>query len=658
MSHIPDSLILPHRADLQGLRAIAILLVVLAHAGVPQLAGGFIGVDVFFVLSGYLITGLLLREIEQSGHIDFVRFYGRRMQRLLPAMVVMLGVVFSMTFWLLSEEEAHAQLASAPFATTWTSNLYYAFTRFDYFDELATRDLFIHTWSLGVEEQFYLFWPVLLLAIIRVGHTRQTAKLYGIGLGVLFLVSFAASFYWTVSNAQFGFYMMPSRIWQFALGGAIHITLASTLLNLRVNGTAAWIALGTGSLLIIGSAFFLHPNLAYPGAWALLPSFGTALVIVAGHNIGKANPLSHPLLVWIGDRSYSLYLWHWPILVLGFSLGFQGQAAPTLGLILLALLLAMISYRHVEQPFWKGRASHASSSLTLLVGLLTIAISFFSVFHGLRNPPQQAVTKTELNVSTKWRMDMPEIYRMPCDTWFTDARVEPCVFGTKTSTKTVVLLGDSIGVQWFSLISGIFEKPTWRTIVLTKSSCPILDVEFFYARIGKTYQVCTDWRNAVIDDLISLKPDVLVMGSAISGGFSESQWVEGTTRILQRLSKSVGTIILVPGTPNLGFDGPGCIARNLSPTGQFDRSACIGQDRIQAVDPIKLYLEKAAARFPNVHLVDLNDLVCPEGNCNAISDDGLVVFRDSQHLTDTFVRSRIPAASNRFDQIFRNLHQR
>jgi peptidoglycan/LPS O-acetylase OafA/YrhL len=147
------------RPDLQGLRAIAILLVVLAHANVPYARGGFIGVDVCFVLSGYLISGLLIRELRQTGRIRFLRFYARRLKRLLPALAMMLLVGTAATLWLLSDLEARAQLASAPFAAAWASNLYFAFLGVDYFNELAARDLFLHTWSLGVEEQFYLIWP-------------------------------------------------------------------------------------------------------------------------------------------------------------------------------------------------------------------------------------------------------------------------------------------------------------------------------------------------------------------------------------------------------------------------------------------------------------------------------------------------------------------
>ena len=156
---------MPFRPDLQGLRAIAILLVVLGHANMPLLSGGFVGVDVFFVLSGYLISGLLTQERHQTGRILLSRFYARRLKRLLPALMVMLLISTGGALWLLSDLEARAQLASAPFAASWTSNLYYVLGAVDYFNELASRDLFLHTWSLGVEEQFYLIWPPILMAI-------------------------------------------------------------------------------------------------------------------------------------------------------------------------------------------------------------------------------------------------------------------------------------------------------------------------------------------------------------------------------------------------------------------------------------------------------------------------------------------------------------
>jgi peptidoglycan/LPS O-acetylase OafA/YrhL len=646
---------LTYRPDLQGLRAIAILLVLFAHSGLGIVAGGFIGVDVFFVLSGYLITGLLVRELEEKSRIAFLRFYTRRLKRLLPALIVMLGITSVLTIWLLSGVEARTQLAAAPFAATWTSNLYFAFTTQDYFNELASRPLFLHTWSLGVEEQFYLIWPAVLLILSLIGKRRRAGssgiELVLPGLGILFLFSLAISLYWTINMPQGAFYLMPSRIWQLSLGAIVYLLFrgGSSKGIESIKGLIQafpLLALGAGLIAIFASAIGLHPNIAYPGFWALVPSFAAALIIAAGHVLHEngRNPLAHPALVWIGDRSYSLYLWHWPIFVLGFSMGLQGQPLPTLTLILLCLSAAILSFQRIELPFWKGRLSHAEPFRVLLLSLLIMAATILAFYYGLRQLPQQANTT---DISNQWRMDMPEIYRMPCDAWYAHARVEPCTFGTESAQKTVVFLCDSIGGQWYSVIPSIFPIPHWRTIFLTKSSCALVDEDYFYPRIGKIYQVCTDWRNAVLDEIDRIKPDVLIMGSAATYSFSETQWVEGSSRVLKRLSKAAGKVFIIPGTPSLGFDGPGCVSRNLTPEGRIDRSVCLSKDRQPQITDVARYLEQAASRFPNVHMLNLNDLVCPKAQCNAVNEHGLVVFRDSQHLTDTFVRAQIPIVRER-----------
>ena len=238
---------------------------------------------------------------------------------------------------------------------------------------------------------------------------------------------------------------------------------------------------------------------------------------------------------------------------------------------------------------------------------------------------------------------MPAIYSMDCDAWYEHSRLEPCVFGNEEATNTVVLLGDSYIAQWFSVVPEIYPEPNWRTIVLTKSACPIVDADYFYARIGKIYEVCKVWRDAVLDELEKIEPDIIVIGSASSYKFSETEWVDGTTRILERLVNSTTSIFLIPGTPTLGFDGPGCVFRNISSEGGFDFDACISEGRLKIVEHVTEYLDKSAGRFSNVHLLDLNGLVCPERTCSAVSKTGQVIYRDSKHLTDSFVRSKAPA---------------
>jgi len=311
------------RPDIQGLRAIAVMLVILAHAGIPWVAGGFVGVDVFFVLSGFLITGLLLQEYEANGRLALGAFYLRRLRRLLPALVIVVGITMIIVGWLFAEMDGRLILASQPFAVTWTSNFFFVLRGQDYFNELADKDVFLHTWSLGVEEQFYLLWPVLLLGFVTVAKILPLRRSLMLLVLLSFLVSVAWSYWYPIS----AFYMMPARIWQFGIGGLVYLFAIEWRNSDAPASDHRTKFLISGLVLIFGSAFLLDDQILYPGYWALFPSLGAAFVILAGslkqtEKISSAG-LAHPLLVYLGDRSYSLYLWHWPIIILLGLLGFE-----------------------------------------------------------------------------------------------------------------------------------------------------------------------------------------------------------------------------------------------------------------------------------------------------------------------------------------------
>jgi peptidoglycan/LPS O-acetylase OafA/YrhL len=651
-------------------------LVVLAHAKIPGFAGGFVGVDVFFVLSGYLITGLLVRERVSSGTIRYGQFLARRLRRLLPAMLAMLAIVLIAANLLLAAYEVRMQTGSAIFAASWTSNFFFAFSDFDYFSALQARDLFLHTWSLGVEEQFYLVWPWLMLFAFAVAVTKDqspNARTYLLALlTVTFAASLALCIYWAASDPVLGFYMMPARGWQFALGSIVYVAAHDFGQHGAVGQTLARPTLlnavmaGSGLVLIIGSAVVLHDGLTYPGYYALLPSFGAAMVIAAGHGTAPSTAskvLASRYFVWVGDRSYSIYLWHWPVLVLGGAYGLTRNAVGIPFLLLLSVVLASITYRFIELPFWKGRYSDVAPrqtvlvsafSITLMVGLVQVQV--FSI-HGR---PDVAVQQ---RAGVEARSDAPAIYQegLGCDTWHSSADLAPCGTGNLEAGKTAVLLGDSIGAQWVSLFFQIYAPPDWRVIVLTKSSCAIADEEYYYDRVGGMYDVCTDWRESAMRFLEELRPSIVFLGSSSTYKFSESQWREGTSRILERLSAVAEEIVLIPGTPALTFDGPSCIESpyRFSFRLKDSRRECeqaLGEETSELVSG---YLAEAADRFDNAHVLNLNDLVCPEQRCAAQRPDGLVVFRDRQHLTNSFVLAQVPEVRRRLSglRLGRPAHQ-
>ena len=641
---------LTYRRDIQGLRAVAILLVILNHAHVPGFTGGFIGVDVFFVLSGYLISGILAREYQQRDRINYPAFIARRLKRLFPALLVMLVTTIFLASLILSSYEYSQQAGSAPYAATWISNFYFVFSANDYFAQLKARDLFLHTWSLAVEEQFYLLWPLILLSLFGMsvsakGHVNKWSSLLS-GLAIIFVASLALSLFWSADYPLYSFYMMPARIWQFALGAALFVWLDREPVPGRLKAMAGH-AVYAGIGLILGGALFLDQEMTYPGFWALIPSLGAALVIAGGSFSSEKEDnalLANPVMIWIGDRSYSWYLWHWPILVLGFAwFGQPGYIIITV-LVLLSLLLATISYRYVELPFWKGSLGNKPPlpvfvSTLAVMGLVVILLPRTTQFLSV-----DAHQGSKLEIRDA-RNDLPVIYKKGCDTSINSAEIQPCITTTQKTRKTAVLIGDSIGAQWFSAFSEIYKPPEWRLIVLTKSACPIVDQDYFYRQIRKTYTVCRQWRDAALNYLASINPDVVFMGSDNAYGFTKTQWIEGTRRILNHLAPVSGRVVILLGTPWLSVDGPSCIEKQ-------GRAAC--RFRLPSrsrTSETAGYLASATGGFGNTTVLSLNDLVCPGEICSARTQSGMAVFRDNKHLTDTFVRTLIPEIQARLQKI-------
>jgi peptidoglycan/LPS O-acetylase OafA/YrhL len=652
-SHIiseTDRFRLGYRGDIEGLRAVAILLVIAAHAGVPWLTGGFIGVDVFFVLSGYLITGLLLQEIRTTGGLQLWKFYARRLRRLLPALLFMLICTALLAMTLLAPFEQLNIVPAARAASIWVSNIYFAFADFDYFAQAADENLFLHTWSLGVEEQFYLVWPVFLMFLLGTWHWQgavQNIRRLRLGMIATIGLCLLLSIFLSYKMPSWGFYLMPSRAWQFALGALAllwstgngrHI---SSISSLRVSrGISRILTAGgwAGIALILVSALLLDPNTAYPSAWALLPSAGAVLVLLAGATVNAASisrVLSLPPMQWTGRISYSWYLWHWPILVLGGTLFTNGEDADIRLLVALSLGLAVFSYWAVESPIRRNKKFSAQTRLTLAVSLILMSVAMvFSTAWQLT-----AVSWSESSEQRHYselHTNRPVIYPMGCDDWYSSPQVRICAFGDKDAAQTAVLMGDSVMGQWFPALSAAYNKPGWRLLVLTKSSCPMVDAHFFYKRIGKEYTVCSRWRDDALATLASIKPDVVFIGGASGYDFSKLQWISGTRRVLSKIAPMAKDVFLIRATHQLPFDGPGCLARrDWQPAFLSILGECSSVAGSQHESDVFAWLKEAAKDFDNVTVIDLNPEVCPDGRCYA-EMNGEVVFRDSKHLSAHF----------------------
>lgn len=643
---------LGYRGDVEGLRAVAILLVVACHAKVQWLAGGFVGVDIFYVLSGYLITGLLVQEIRTTGGLRFANFYARRLRRLLPALLLMLVVTCVFARLLLAADSQPGQALAATSAALWLSNFHFAFAHMDYFAPGAETNLFLHTWSLGVEEQFYLAWP--LLVVLAMGAWDGAKNPPKIALlkyvfGGVFVVALGLSLYWTWNAPRLAFYMMPSRAWQFALGALAFLLIGTPRVrtgNWKI--PAPWAAtIGwAGLAMVVGAALLIDGSVPYPGYWALLPTVGAALVLVAGagqaNGYGVSRWLSSRPMQSIGRVSYSWYLWHWPVLLLGAQLLDVRSGWNRTLLVIVSLLLAALSYRFFETPIRRNRKLVARPRMAVFASL---AIMILAGSFALR---WQAAAKARLGQpaqrqSLAARFDAPVIYGMGCDDWYHSARVRICKFGDDNAEHTAVAVGDSVALQWFPAYRRIFDRPGWRLLVITKSSCPMVDVPIFYSRIGREYTECAKWRHDAVREIAAHHPDLVIMGSTFTYKYTRDQWVNGTRRVLDVLAPNVGRLYVMRSSPTLPFNGPECVApRSWLYAAIKGSERCTTTARTPLSDDVFHWLQRAAQPFHNVRVLDMTDAICPHDVCHAELGD-TIVFRDRQHMTAAFAASLAPA---------------
>jgi len=634
---------LGYRADIEGLRAVAILLVVAAHARLPGLDGGFVGVDVFFVLSGYLITGLLLRQMH-TGTFGFADFYARRLRRLLPGLLLMLLVTGVLGYLLTAPDQQGAQAQSAAGAAVWLSNFVFAFGNLDYFGPDAESNLFLHTWSLGVEEQFYLVWP-LLLVLVASARSDDTRRLKFILCGV-FAISLALCIAWTRTRPLLAFYMMPPRAWQFALGALTFLAAGErNAESERGLYAAGWLGLAA----IVAAAVSFDHNVPYPGIRALLPSLGAAAVLGAGarRGDGVARLLALRPLQAIGRVSYAWYLWHWPVLLLGAAV--VDMTLPHRSLLAaIALACGTASYYLVETPIRRDArlvarpALFASAAIALMLAGAAMAAYW-------RTAATQRMASPGMARFQQVRDDKPVIYGLHCDDWYFSAEVRLCTFGPENAAHTAVVMGDSVGLQWFPAYLDIFTRPGWRLLVATKSSCPMADAPLFYERIGREYTECERWRSEVVPFVAKFKPDIVILGSADSAPYSQEQWTEGTARLLQTLAPASGHVYILRSTPVLPFDAPSCLEpRSALYQAISTHRVCQAPAATAHGDDVYRWLGAAAGRFGNASTLDLTDAICTGGICSA-ERNGMIVFRDSQHLSAAFAKSLAAVLRSRID---------
>ncbi|MEM5329990.1 acyltransferase family protein [Paraburkholderia sp. JHI2823] len=637
-----------YRPDIDGLRAVAVLSVLAFHAFPSLLRGGFVGVDLFFVISGFLISTIIFESIE-DGRFSYVEFYVRRIRRIFPALLVVLATCLVAGWFLLMPEE-YQQLGKHLVAgATFLSNIA-LWREAGYFDDTAASKPLLHLWSLGVEEQFYIFWPLLASFAYR----RRLG--FPLLLGGIAAASFALSLVTSVSNPTAAFYSPLSRFWELMIGG----TLAWLLLhrpNLVQHGPGASNMLSAaGLLLIVAAVLLINENDVFPGWRALLPTVGAFLVICAGPGAWlNKSVLGNRMAVSIGLISYPLYLWHWPLLSFANIL-YGGLFVPVWMRVALALastVLAALTYRYVELPVRTKRANRRQiGALCLMLATLGAAGAVLFARAGL--PTRAAADNRGFALYSQNEQMRIALQPEPCHLADPKAENFCTAYNTTATGKLMVVWGDSHGGAWLPVLHSIAVERNMRLMAFVHVGCPPLTRS---RRSDGAQSGCDCSRLGLAEPIVSaigqLKPAVvfyIARWSLYGNGWSLFRELQKATHFVTTDPNGRATLAtsraalasqlpltvqaLAASTPRLVvFQNPPVLEGKLLPRFYAD------PERIEPSAAANLQTEaferklvQSTASIPNVRVFDPVPRLCAGATCQAVID-GVPVYEDDNHVS-------------------------
>jgi peptidoglycan/LPS O-acetylase OafA/YrhL len=686
------------RPEIQGLRAVAVLLVVLFHLWPNRLPGGFVGVDVFFVISGYLITAHMYREAATTGTLSLRRFWARRIRRLLPASLLVLAIsaaaavlFLPATVWMMTARQI---AASALYVQNWAL----AEDAVDYMAKDNVPTLAQHYWSLSVEEQFYVFWPLLVLGLIFLAGRPAWRR--RVGLRRLLIVGFcgagATSLAWSVlataNERSTAYFVTPTRVWEFVAGALVAVVVIPGMGSEKARRTVGWLGLGA----IVTSAVLIDGESLFPGWIALLPVLGTVAVIVAGATVSHYTPawwLSRRPLVFIGDISYSVYLWHWPlIIVFPHVTGVDLRTLDKISIFVATIILSWLSKIFVEDPMrtkpllvvrpWRSFA-FAAAGMTVVVAVSVVIIEEVErrADAAVVAAEQGSSDATGINCDGPQALDPgngcasvagsgplvppPEVVALQnaepafpgCQQTIAPSAVKICAIGSDDPhpERIVAVVGDSHATHWFAAFDRLGQTRNWKVLTYVKTSCPVMTAR----RVLPDEQTddgelsCLAWGETVRRQIAADESISYVFTAAFSSAYdytdapgrpSDDPRTDGFQAVWKTwvaAGKEVFVIKDVP--PTQGDNVPNCLAGNLD-----DRLACATSADELPVDAS----EDAAVAMgdPLVHLIDLTDQFCDSRLCYPVVGD-LIVYRDYSHLSGEYSQALAPYISEQVDQL-------
>ena len=639
------------RPDIQGLRGIAILVVVLYHAGL-WLPGGFTGVDVFFVISGFVITGVLLRELVETGRTNLRGFYARRVRRLLPGLTVMLGVVSLVAIGAASIGVQRLTWRTGTAASVFSANALLFHQQGNYFALGPGADPFLNTWTLAVEEQFYIFFPALLFMAWLIGRKFRAPRwTAAVAIALVSAVSFALCI--VLSRGEpllrrpqwFAFYSSPTRAWEFGVGAVL--ALASPLLARAPRALLAGAGV-LGLVLVVVAVTTVHGMDGYPGLAALLPVLGAAALLVSGSTGSFATrAVGIPPLVWLGNLSYSWYLWHYPLIVLARIMWPQTAHVAALAAAF-SLAPAWLSVRFVENPIRFHPRQYRTGALGLAVACVgasllasaCLAASSRVLSHETRIEPWAAAQALHLDETAGCDSRVPLDQRQPGH----------CTWRASKSRGLVVLVGDSNAGHFTEPIVSAAAREGYDTIVATASSCPLVAV-----RLQTTAgfdRSCWTFVEGTLRALVRLHPALVItaartdyyldrssgygLAAATGGAVTHDRirmaqlWSDGLEQVLQSLSAHRIPALVVHPIPVVPYVETQC------PVARILLEACVTRTgRLSALAALRNSLrveDNAVARVRSAHALDLSSSLCDPQWCYIVRR-GVVLYRDQYHLS-------------------------
>jgi peptidoglycan/LPS O-acetylase OafA/YrhL len=606
-------------AEIQGLRALAVLLVIAFHA--KFLPGGFVGVDIFYVISGYLITGLLLRELEETGSISFRNFYSRRLKRLLPSSFLVLATTAVAGFILIPANMRSNFGRNIVATALYVGNYLFAWWQNDYQNLGATPSPVIHYWSLAVEEQFYLLWP---LFIFLIGRQHRAQRVFKIVLSVT-VASFFLSLFVTSAWPIWSFYSLPTRAWELGIGALV-------VFSHRTSGLYRWLP-WIAVLAIAYSAFKFSDSTPFPGSAALLPTLATGLILLMVHDLPKsfAYMLRTRAAQWIGAASYPLYLWHWPVLVLPLFV-IQRPLTVTERLIFIALtfLLAALTHHFIEDPLRHIRTSFRSLlSVVAIATIVTVGLGISISYASAKNLKIPALSAP---ISLKGVTRAPAIYADGCQLDKNATTSPPCLYGDLKGKEIIVLFGDSHAAQWFPTLNEIAIRNQLKLVVLTKSSCPAANL--LLPDLGAFRNApCRQWRENSLLRIENIHPWAVFISSYDHykppkniSNFNQ-WWMRGNALTVDRVSRATDRTVLLADTPWPSRDIPTCLTQNKPA-------------KCSTARPTSLLKFLAGNK---VLFVNPTDWFCAK-TCPALISN-IVVYRDASHMSVDFALHIVPSLS-------------